>query len=125
MIKKYKNTRSLGSLEELRIRYSKLITKISEDSEQGPLCCFWIKKLKPKKKECIEKYLEEMNDFRNYVENYNEFVIGCSRGCVNLNDNFQKIYWEKLCKKCVGEVKEIIENQKYSGSKSEVLSFSC
>ena len=93
-------------LEELREPMLTIIRKYV-NNQIGPQCCFWIGKLEDLNDDNFkEGYIDY--DFKNYARKSDDLIIGCSRGCLSIED-LGKIYFEKLCKGCIDEAKKILE----------------
>lgn len=105
------------------IKYIKKGVKISKDHIQQfiekyntanswPICCFYIGTYGD---EILQEYVNEeyisLDSYKAYA-NIGEEVIGCSRGCIKLEDwkKNNKLYLEKLCKGCIEEAKNLLEN---------------
>jgi hypothetical protein len=102
LIRAYKENPS----EELRKLMAAIIERY-EFFQSGPACCFWVGKLKDlSKRKFIEGYIK-LDDFKNYAEVNDDFLVGCSRGCISYK--CIEIYSEKLCRECVDEAKKILK----------------
>jgi hypothetical protein len=82
---------------------------IYEASEVGPVCCFYISKVR----EIPRGYNTKSPDFRNFAEFSDDEVIGCSRGCLPIKEGepTPKLYKERLCKECVAEARELLKSK--------------
>lgn len=103
MIKGVKSGWDLESHFELMLC---CVTNYEKAVGNAPVCCFYTCEANEIDSEMV------LDGFRNYAASQEELVIGCSRGCLPLEDVKRgKIqYRKKLCKGCVKEAGRIIKD---------------
>lgn len=80
------------------------------NSKCGPICCSYIHRQKDIRDKKFQKGYIDLSDFRLLASDTDETVIGCTRGCLPLNNSREgkRQYLKELCEGCVLEMKEYL-----------------